>query len=364
MERTHQGTLLAYIDPLRSRVVGLVGLMVALSSLAVVLSWLLASGSSLSVDPLGLRLMLLQAGLALAAAALARFGKRPWGARLLALDLILIPTLVVHAMDQPFIITFASYVGALLIAALGARGFDIVGTAVSALLLTAISARAEFAPPSLWPVLASSLLLLLVTGAMLAWLVEALRRGIVGLEASEARFQRLSHLDPLTGLGNRRLFDETLANLLGTPSPNCSAALVVLDVDNLKQINDTLGHLAGDQALLTVAQAIRASIRERDIPTRIGGDEFAVILTSGGLRGAQQIADRIRERLDGLSTSAPGSPTCTVSIGVAAQRSANQTPEELLAAADAQLYASRNHIRRAVVPAATPPSSESSPSIR
>ncbi len=352
MDRPRQGTLFAHIDPLRSRVVALLGLIVALSSLASALWWR-ASEQSQPADPIGIRLVLLQAGLALVAAALAHFGQRVWGARLLALDLILLPTLIVRLVGQPFLIAFASYLGALFIAALGARGPDIVGTLLLVIPPTTLLLRAEFAPPGLWPVLFSSLLMLLATGGMLAWMVEALRRSIIGLEASEAHFQRLSHLDPLTGLGNRRLFDEALENLLSRTSLYRSVALVVLDVDNLKQINDSAGHLAGDQALRHVAQAIRASIRERDLAARIGGDEFAIILASGGLRGAQQIASRIRERLQ-EQPSEPGCPACSVSIGVAAQSSSVTTPEQLLAAADAQLYAQRNHVRHPVPPLGAP----------
>jgi diguanylate cyclase len=190
---------------------------------------------------------------------------------------------------------------------------------------------------------------------VLAWLVEALRRSIVGLEASEAHFHRLSHTDPLTGLGNRRLFDETLDDLLTDNSPSRMPALVVLDVDTLKQINDRYGHPAGDVVLRSVAAAIQASIREQDIACRVGGDEFAVILAWGGLRGAQQVASRIRERLPSALRANSGIAECTVSLGVAEKTSWNQSPAELLAAADSQLYANRNHVRKPVRPMAEPP---------
>lgn len=360
MDRPRQSALLAYIDPLRSRVMTLLSLVVAVSSLASALWWLGVQQSP-PADPVRVRLILLQAGLALAAAALAQIGKRVWGARLLAVGLVLVPTLIVRLAGEPFLIAFASYLGALLVAALGARALDIITTSALVVPLTVLSLRAEFASPGLWPVLASSLLLLLATGAVLAWMLEALRRGISGLEASEAHFQRLSHLDPLTGLGNRRLFDEALASLLSRPNFYRSVALVVLDVDNLKQINDRFGHLAGDQALRHVAQAIRASIRERDLAARIGGDEFAVVLATGGLRGGQQIANRIRDRLRDPVSPEPGGPACSVSIGVAAQSSPGQTPEDLLAAADAQLYANRKHVRQPVPPLGAPTPHEPAP---
>ncbi|MEW6568826.1 MAG: GGDEF domain-containing protein [Chloroflexota bacterium] len=350
MDRPHRNTLLAYIDPLRSRVVALLSLLVAVSSLGPGLWLLLVLPQDPAADPLYPRLLLVQGGLALAAAALVRLGSRVWGARLLALDLIFVPGLIVLATDQPFVVAFASYVGVLLITSVGARVADVLIATALVVVLSITSVLSEFSPPQEWSVLAASVALLVCTGVSLAWLVEALRRIIVGLEASEAHFHRLSHLDPLTGLGNRRLFDETLAELLGKPSPYRSAALVVLDVDNLKQINDNYGHLAGDEALRTVAQAIQASIRDLDIATRIGGDEFAVILTSGGLRGAQQIASRIRERLLALLPPRESSLNCTVSVGMAEQTSPRQSPDELLAAADAQLYANRDHVRHPVAP--------------
>lgn len=350
MNQPRQSTLLAYIDPLRNRAVALLGVLVAVSSF-VPAAWLvLAPGAAPSYGDLHLRMLLAQGVLALGAAGLAWSGRRLWGARLLALDLVLIPTLMVPTTNLPYPVVFASYMGVLLVTSIGARPRDVLGLTILIVPLSVLAGQGELGKPYGLAVMASTVGLLICTGASLAWLVEALRRIIVGLEASEAHFHRLSHLDPLTGLGNRRLFDESLTDLLGSPSPFRSVALVVLDVDNLKQINDRHGHPAGDEVLRTVARAIMGSIRDLDIATRIGGDEFAVVLSSGGLRGAQQIASRIRDRIQSLLPPVEGGLNCTVSIGLSEQMSPHQTADELLAVADAQLYANRDHVRKPVPP--------------
>jgi two-component system cell cycle response regulator len=107
--------------------------------------------------------------------------------------------------------------------------------------------------------------------------------------------------------------------------------------------------------LKSVAAAIQGSIRDLDIACRVGGDEFAVILAWGGLRGAEQIASRIRERLPlMLDAHAEGIP-CTVSIGLAEKAFPLESPADLLAAADSQLYAGRVHVRQPVRTIAEPP---------
>jgi diguanylate cyclase (GGDEF)-like protein len=110
----------------------------------------------------------------------------------------------------------------------------------------------------------------------------------------EAR--RLADLDALTGLHNRRYFHETLAREVsrahryGRP-----LALVVLDLDGFKEINDRVGHLAGDTVLAEAAERLREVVRSADIACRIGGDEFAVIVPESGLEEAQQLATRIQQ---------------------------------------------------------------------
>jgi diguanylate cyclase (GGDEF)-like protein len=114
--------------------------------------------------------------------------------------------------------------------------------------------------------------------------------------------RELAMRDQLTGLYNRRAFEERLdeerARVARTGEP---LALLVIDLDGLKGINDAGGHLAGDEALRLAAEALRSSIRLSDLPCRPGGDEFAVILPGAGLDAALGVAERARRRLNELS---------------------------------------------------------------
>ncbi|MDX6592185.1 MAG: hypothetical protein QOJ13_1381 [Gaiellales bacterium] len=114
--------------------------------------------------------------------------------------------------------------------------------------------------------------------------------------------RELALRDQLTGLYNRRAFEERLeeerSRAARTGDP---LALLVIDLDGLKAINDAGGHLAGDEALRLAAEALRNSIRQSDLPCRPGGDEFAVILPGAGLDAALWVAERARRRLDELS---------------------------------------------------------------
>jgi len=348
MDQPSSGTLLSQVDPVRAWVISMLGVIVSVGSFGFALLAVLAPGSAAPPERAYLGGLLVQGIVALAAAILARLRSRAWGARLLAADLILMPSFTVITFGLPHVIAIAAYVGAILAISIGTRPAEVVLVTVCVLILGLVAATSD--PPGQYAVqtLVSTAGLLVVTGATLAWLLDALRGAISGLEASEAHFHRLSHVDPLTGLGNRREFEESLAELMGPVSR--STALVVLDVDHLKKINDRYGHPVGDEALRTVARAIQGSIRDRDIATRIGGDEFAVILSSGGQRGAQQIASRIQERLDALLSMQDDSFHCTISIGLSEKANPHQTPDELLATADAELYAHREHVRKPVPP--------------
>ncbi|HLB64876.1 MAG TPA: GGDEF domain-containing protein [Anaerolineales bacterium] len=352
---TRRSTLLGQIDPLRQRMVAVLSLGMA----AVTLSLLALVSFVPTLAPTGgpgFSLLLgLEAGLCMVAAALAHFNRREWAARLLALNLVVLPTIEVVRLQAPLDSALAGYVGVLLVLAIGTRPLEVLIGTLTVAIFAALLVRAQGEPQFLAQSLISVTGLLAGTGVILAWLIDALRRAIVGLEASEAHFHHLSHTDPLTGLGNRRLFDDTLAGLLAANGPSLTPALVVLDVDTLKQINDRHGHPAGDNVLRSVAASIQGSIRDQDIACRVGGDEFAVILAWGGLRGAQQVAARIYEKLPSMLRAYAGAVDCTVSLGVAERGSPGQTPAELLAAADAQLYANRNHVRKPVRQIAEPP---------
>ncbi len=162
--------------------------------------------------------------------------------------------------------------------------------------------------------------------------------------------------DALTGLANRRHFDERLeheaerARSLGS-----ELALVMLDIDDFKRVNDTYGHQTGDEVLRGVAEVLRSTSRDPDTPGRIGGEELAVVLPGAGLDGAEDFAERVRGRIAALSFNpedpATGGPfSITASLGVAGGRGAGVDAQDLVAAADAALYqAKRAGKNRSVV---------------
>ena len=130
----------------------------------------------------------------------------------------------------------------------------------------------------------------------------------------EAR--RLADLDALTGLHNRRYFHETLARECSRAHRYArKLALVVFDLDDFKDVNDRIGHLAGDAALAEAAERLRAAVRMADVPCRVGGDEFAVILPESGLADAEQLFARIQRSMSSRPIGNAG--TLHVSAGVA-----------------------------------------------
>jgi diguanylate cyclase (GGDEF)-like protein len=142
--------------------------------------------------------------------------------------------------------------------------------------------------------------------------------------------------DPLTGLPNRRSFDRELAHAdAWVRRSGGPLALLTVDVDHFKAINDTWGHAVGDLALQAVATAMRTATRETDIVARLGGDEFVVLLRCDGV-GALRVANAVRSAV-AASNDLPGGPP-RLSIGLAVLPDDAQTVEGLLTASDAALY--------------------------
>jgi diguanylate cyclase (GGDEF)-like protein len=169
-----------------------------------------------------------------------------------------------------------------------------------------------------------------------------------------------SHMDPLTQLHNRRRLEEDLdaeckrCGRYGRP-----LALVMLDVDHFKAVNDTLGHPQGDVALQEVAQVIGGAVRTTDSAYRYGGEEFCVLLRETGAESAMHFAERLRQRIE-ARFAAGTTPGLTASFGVAEVSADTLTPRALVKAADAAMYASKRSGRNRVVlsvppPAAVPP---------
>lgn len=163
----------------------------------------------------------------------------------------------------------------------------------------------------------------------------------------EAKLQRLSQQDGLTGLYNRRYFDrQLLGEWRRLSRSGQSLALLMLDIDHFKAYNDQLGHLAGDDALRKVAGALQTCMqREGDAACRYGGEEFALILTDTDLDGAEHVARRVHELVAGLELQHPASPLgrLSLSIGVVATTpSTDEEPTVLVERADQALYQAKH----------------------
>lgn len=167
----------------------------------------------------------------------------------------------------------------------------------------------------------------------------------------------LAAKDALTGLYNRRAFDDRLRHTVELHGrTGRSFALVMLDLDRFKKLNDERGHPAGDAALRMVADAVRRVPRLADEAARFGGEEFVVVLSDTELAGAMHLAERLREAIENAQTIFDGGRIrVTASVGLAVWPSDGKTPEELLAAADRALYAAKAAGRNRVVTAASLP---------
>ena len=168
---------------------------------------------------------------------------------------------------------------------------------------------------------------------MLASLVSAF--DLTERKHAEEKVQLLAVTDPLTGLGNyRRLVEALDAEVKRTGRTRRPFAILLLDLDQLKKINDRYGHLIGSQALCRLADVLRVFCRAIDTAARYGGDEFAIILPETTAAAARLVASRIRSRLAADSLQ----PPLSASIGMAVCPQDGGTMEALLRAADRELY--------------------------
>jgi len=166
-------------------------------------------------------------------------------------------------------------------------------------------------------------------------------------QEKEELIKTLNHLsttDSLTGILNRRALNEMLQHEIDRASRyDYDLSLIICDVDLFKQINDTYGHTAGDNALKAVSDVLRQTLRKADILGRYGGDEFMIILPETSLAGAQSLAEKIRAAVEGLELELPGDQRTglTLSIGLASCCMPDDNLDTLVSLADAALYTSK-----------------------
>lgn len=177
------------------------------------------------------------------------------------------------------------------------------------------------------------------------------------LEESNAELQRLSTLDGLTGLANRRSFDETIeSEIKRAVREQTELSLLMIDIDYFKPFNDTYGHQGGDDCLKKVANTIGGiTQRPADLATRYGGEEFAFILPHTDTNGALFVGEKLRSAVEELQIPHEGSEvksTVTISLGCSTIKpDHNSTLEELIERADKALYHAKDNGRNQIVSA-------------
>jgi diguanylate cyclase (GGDEF)-like protein len=158
---------------------------------------------------------------------------------------------------------------------------------------------------------------------------------------AQRRLQQLAERDPLTGLFNRRRFEQEVERHVALARRyGAAGAVLLIDIDNFKFVNDTLGHSAGDELIALIADALRRRLRESDVLARLGGDEFAVLLPQVDADGARAVAASVVEDLRGHARGGGGGPLrpVTASVGVVLVDGTASGADELLTNADLAMY--------------------------
>lgn len=159
--------------------------------------------------------------------------------------------------------------------------------------------------------------------------------------------EQYAKVDPMTGLHNRRWLEEMYTREINRSNMGDFKLMAfMIDVDHFKNVNDTYGHLAGDQVLISVAQSILKSLRPSDMPVRYGGEEFSVFLPGTSSENARIIAERIRTNVEHMSISLPSGEMIQVTISIGfAEREPNDSVASLIERADQALYHAKKNGR-------------------
>ena len=167
----------------------------------------------------------------------------------------------------------------------------------------------------------------------------------------QQELERLATTDPLTGVFNRRsFFDTAYKEVRRAVRYSQPLAILMLDIDNFKAVNDNYGHQFGDTVLRRFAELVKSSLREEDLLGRVGGEEFCALLVSSQERGAYLVAERIRKRWMEEVFELQGSQVSfSVSIGIAIMLDETESMEDIMERADVGLYTAKRSGRNCVI---------------
>jgi diguanylate cyclase len=172
--------------------------------------------------------------------------------------------------------------------------------------------------------------------------IDDLERETSELHSKLANEKQGARLDPLTGVANRKSFDERFRQEMARPRADHPLAMLMWDIDSFKFINDSYGHRAGDRVLQSVASCFMAAVRSGDFVARIGGEEFVVLLNGVKINEAMRIANQVRSAVEALRFHFRGNPVIvTVSCGIT-ELQQGDAPESAFDRADAALYRAKN----------------------
>jgi diguanylate cyclase (GGDEF)-like protein len=177
------------------------------------------------------------------------------------------------------------------------------------------------------------------------------------LERKIGSLHNQAHRDVLTGLLNRRALNDHLAKVIERCAvKGLPVGVLMIDVDNFKPLNDTLGHAAGDDLLRSLGQLFRSTLRDSDTAFRCGGDEFVIVLENSDTKGARSLADRLTALVDGLTKTMKVPSPPRLSIGAATLSEISpQSADALLEEADKRLYAVKGGRKRGSTPPSNSP---------
>ena len=161
----------------------------------------------------------------------------------------------------------------------------------------------------------------------------------IRLRIKSRELERIAMMDPLLDIANRRLLEKRIEHELNKLQQACrESALMFIDIDNFKEVNDRFGHKVGDALLASVSEILHIATRQTDTPARLGGDEFVILLPDTSIDEAHVVASRIMEAAAIMQNVAHETVNCTLSIGIAGATREMSNVTDWLQAADTALY--------------------------